>query len=142
MDYAEKVGAMLKENNVRASVVTKPAPNNKAKEIRIYDAAPDIREHFIFLEPSNAPSTTSSSCRTCIRSNYPVITSTTMRRIALLLRLTNYSKRHIPLKWGKGRFERGFVHFFAYFWYNKSGHRTPPFFFWCYSLTEQPIFTS
>lgn len=55
MDYAEKVGAMLKENNVRASVVTKPAPNNKAKEIRIYDAAPDIREHFIFLEPSKRP---------------------------------------------------------------------------------------
>jgi len=30
-------------------VTTKPAPTNTSKEQRIFDKAPDIREHFVFL---------------------------------------------------------------------------------------------
>lgn len=48
--YKDGVEEMLKADGVRINLTSKPAPNNKSKEQRIYDKAPDIREHMIFRE--------------------------------------------------------------------------------------------
>lgn len=47
--YKEEIERMLKEKKYKLNITTKAAPNNKAKELRIYDKAPEIRE-FYFLE--------------------------------------------------------------------------------------------
>lgn len=48
--YKDGVEEILKEKNYRLSISTKAAPPNTSKITRIFDKAPDIREHFIFLE--------------------------------------------------------------------------------------------
>lgn len=48
MSYKEEVEKKLKEKGKRISVTSKNDPNNKAKEARIFDKAPTIRE-FYFL---------------------------------------------------------------------------------------------
>lgn len=47
-DYAEGVGECCGDYHI--TITTSPAANNKAKEQRIFDQSPDIKEHFIFLE--------------------------------------------------------------------------------------------
>lgn len=47
--YAEKIDDMLREAGIRVNIMTKSAPNNKSKEMRIFDRAPEIR-NFMFLE--------------------------------------------------------------------------------------------
>lgn len=48
--YVDGVQDCMKEMGYHLSIVTKTAPNNIAKEMRIKDAAPDIITHFIFLD--------------------------------------------------------------------------------------------
>ena len=48
--YADAIQMLLKERGIKINLTTKAAPTNKSKELRIYDHAPDIREHFIFIE--------------------------------------------------------------------------------------------
>lgn len=47
--YADELSTLLKERGIKCTVTTKPAPTNTSKEQRIFDKAPDIREHFVFL---------------------------------------------------------------------------------------------
>ena len=49
-DFKIGIEAEMKRIGYRCPIVTRPAPVSKAKEQRIFDKAPDIREHFIFLE--------------------------------------------------------------------------------------------
>lgn len=48
--YKEGIESILKSKGYRLNIQTKAAPTNKSKEQRIFDKAPDIREHFYFLE--------------------------------------------------------------------------------------------
>lgn len=48
-EYAEWIDEELKRRKYKCTVVSRNAPTNKAKNIRIFDKAPDIRE-FYFLE--------------------------------------------------------------------------------------------
>ena len=48
--YAEGVRERLEADGVRINVTTKAAPSNEAKYQRIFDKAPAIRAHMIFLE--------------------------------------------------------------------------------------------
>ena len=48
--YATETEAEIKKKGKHITIITKPASENKAKEYRIKDKAPDIRAHFIFLE--------------------------------------------------------------------------------------------
>lgn len=48
--YKEGVEALLKQKKIRLNITTKAAPTDKAKYQRIFDCAPDIRDHMIFLE--------------------------------------------------------------------------------------------
>ena len=41
---------MLKEVGYRINMTTKVAPNNKSKEQRIFDVAPEIRDNMIFRD--------------------------------------------------------------------------------------------
>jgi len=50
-DYAKNITDMLRAKNYRCNITTKPAPSNVSKGQRIFDAAPDIREHVYFLAP-------------------------------------------------------------------------------------------
>lgn len=47
--YKEGVESLLKQEGYRLNITSKAAPNNVAKEVRIFDKAPEIRE-FYFLE--------------------------------------------------------------------------------------------
>lgn len=47
--YADELSALLKKRSIKCSVTTKSAPTHTSKEQRIFDKAPDIREHFVFL---------------------------------------------------------------------------------------------
>ena len=49
--YADELSALLKARGIKCSVTTKAAPTHVSKEQRIFDKAPDIREHFVFLTP-------------------------------------------------------------------------------------------
>ena len=46
--FAEELREELRKREYRCTITTKPAPNNKSKEVRIFERAPDIREHFLF----------------------------------------------------------------------------------------------
>lgn len=48
--YKDGVQDMLKQKGIRINLTSKAAPTNKAKEQRIFDKAPDIRELMIFRE--------------------------------------------------------------------------------------------
>ena len=48
--YAEGVSAELKKRGLRINITTKAASTAKAKEQRIFDKAPDIREFMVFRE--------------------------------------------------------------------------------------------
>jgi predicted phage terminase large subunit-like protein len=48
--YKEGVEKELKSKNYRMNITTKSAPPTTSKMARIFDKAPDIREHCIFLE--------------------------------------------------------------------------------------------
>lgn len=48
--YKEGVEAILKSRGVRLNITSKAAPTTTAKFQRIFDKAPDIREHMIFRE--------------------------------------------------------------------------------------------
>lgn len=48
--YKEGVEQMLREKGVHIHITSKAAPTNKSKEQRIFDKAPDIKEHFFFLD--------------------------------------------------------------------------------------------
>ena len=49
MSYKEEVERMLEKKNIKINLLTKTAPNNQAKETRIFDKAPFIRQ-FYFLD--------------------------------------------------------------------------------------------
>jgi predicted phage terminase large subunit-like protein len=49
MSYKEEVERSLAEKNIKINLMTKTAPNNQAKEMRIFDKAPLIRT-FYFLD--------------------------------------------------------------------------------------------
>ena len=49
--YKEGVDKILRNKGIHINITTKSAPTNKSKEQRIFDKAPDIREHVVFLEP-------------------------------------------------------------------------------------------
>lgn len=49
-EYAEGLSECASLSGVRVSVTTKPASTTVGKEQRIFDKAPDIKTHFIFLE--------------------------------------------------------------------------------------------
>ena len=53
--YTESVGEELKKRKLKVNLTSKPAPTTKSKLQRIFDKAPDIREHFIFLESGKRP---------------------------------------------------------------------------------------
>ena len=48
--YAEGVNAELKKRGLHINITTKAASTGKAKEQRIFDKAPDIREYMVFRE--------------------------------------------------------------------------------------------
>lgn len=48
--YKEGIEEELKKEKYRINLTSKPAPTNKAKDQRIFDKAPDIREFMIFRE--------------------------------------------------------------------------------------------
>lgn len=48
--YKDGIESELKRLNFKCTITTKAAPTQKSKEMRIFDRAPDIREHFIFRE--------------------------------------------------------------------------------------------
>jgi predicted phage terminase large subunit-like protein len=48
--YKDGLESMLKEKGIRINLTSKAAPNNKAKDQRIFDKAPDIRDMMIFRE--------------------------------------------------------------------------------------------
>lgn len=48
--YTEGVEELLKDKGIRINLTSKPAPPQKAKDQRIFDKAPDIREMMIFRE--------------------------------------------------------------------------------------------
>ena len=48
--YAEELQKFLRDEGIRCTITTKPAPNNVSKEQRIFEHAPEIRESFLFLE--------------------------------------------------------------------------------------------
>ena len=48
--FAEELQKLMRDNHIRTTVMTKPAPNNVSKEQRIFEHAPEIRESFLFLE--------------------------------------------------------------------------------------------
>lgn len=50
MGYAEGLEEAMRAIGCATTVVTKPANNQKSKEQGIFDKAPDIRKHFIFLQ--------------------------------------------------------------------------------------------
>lgn len=47
--YAEGVQKILKSRNYKCTIDTKNAPNTQTKIQKIFDRAPDIREHMVFL---------------------------------------------------------------------------------------------
>lgn len=49
-DFKDGVENAMKQIGFHCTIQTKPAPTNKSKEQRIFDKAPDIKEHFVFLE--------------------------------------------------------------------------------------------
>lgn len=48
--YRQEVDAMLKEKGLHVTTVGVPAANDKSKQQRIFDKAPDIRQRMIFLD--------------------------------------------------------------------------------------------
>lgn len=48
--YKDGVKDKLQKKGISINLTTKPAPNNKSKEQRIFDKAPDIREYMLFKE--------------------------------------------------------------------------------------------
>ena len=51
--YRQEVDTMLKEKGLHVTTVGVPAANDKSKQQRIFDKAPDIRQHMIFLDNSH-----------------------------------------------------------------------------------------
>ena len=49
-EYADGISDIAKNAGSHITVSTKPAPTNIGKEQRIFDKAPDIKTHFLFLE--------------------------------------------------------------------------------------------
>lgn len=48
--YKDEIDDALRAEGLRINLTGKPAPTNKGKAERIFDKAPEIREHVIFLE--------------------------------------------------------------------------------------------
>ena len=48
--YAEEIERALEKKGVKINIVTKAAPNNQAKEMRIFDNAPTIRQFYFLNE--------------------------------------------------------------------------------------------
>lgn len=53
MPYVEGVQQELEKLQYHCTVTSRAAPTNMAKEQRIFDRAPDIRSHFLFLDANN-----------------------------------------------------------------------------------------
>lgn len=49
--FADDIDELLRANGLRINLTTKPAVQTTSKAQRIFDNAPDIREHMIFLDP-------------------------------------------------------------------------------------------
>ena len=47
--YREETTELLKKKNLRPTIMSHTAPNDKSKQQRIFDSAPDVRDHMIFL---------------------------------------------------------------------------------------------
>ena len=47
--YREETTNLLKSKDLKPTVTSHTAPNDKSKQQRIFDSAPDVREHMIFL---------------------------------------------------------------------------------------------
>ena len=48
--YKEGVEDLFRADQYRCQITTRFVPASKSKEQKIFDKAPDIREHFVFLE--------------------------------------------------------------------------------------------
>ena len=51
--YRQEVDQMLKDKGLHVTTIGVPATNDKSKQQRIFDKAPDIRQHMIFLDNSH-----------------------------------------------------------------------------------------
>lgn len=49
-EYKQEVARYLDESDYKCRVEGKPAPTRVAKQMKIYNKAPDIRDHFVFLD--------------------------------------------------------------------------------------------
>lgn len=49
-DYVESIQEEIRKQEIHTTVQSMPASNQQSKETRIFDKAPDIRQHFIFLQ--------------------------------------------------------------------------------------------
>lgn len=47
--YREETTELLKSKGLKPTITSHTAPNDKSKQQRIFDSAPDVREHMIFL---------------------------------------------------------------------------------------------
>lgn len=47
--YREETTELLKKKELRPTIMSHTAPNDKSKQQRIFDSAPDVRDHMIFL---------------------------------------------------------------------------------------------
>jgi predicted phage terminase large subunit-like protein len=48
--FAEELKRELDKINYHCAIITRPAPVDKAKEIRIFDKSSDIKEHYLFKD--------------------------------------------------------------------------------------------
>lgn len=48
--YVDEFRDLLRRNGIRTTVITKPADTRQSKDERIVGKAPDIRQHFVFLD--------------------------------------------------------------------------------------------
>ncbi len=54
-DYAEYVDEKVRSAGHRCTITSKPAPSHTKKEVRIYNAAPDIREWYFLEDGKRSP---------------------------------------------------------------------------------------
>lgn len=53
--YVDEFRRLLRARGIRITVTSQPASTRYSKADRIHDKAPDIRRHFLFLEPNDRP---------------------------------------------------------------------------------------
>lgn len=48
--YVDRITELIRDKGLRIAVSSRPAPNDRAKEVKIFERAPDIRDHMIFRD--------------------------------------------------------------------------------------------